>query len=547
MKTTGNGDLELGRECYAQRDWTAAFERLSRAQARSPLGCEDLELLAWSAALAGQDEATLVALEGLYQACSEGGDDVRAARFAFWACFRLFALNEPARAGGWLARAQRLVERSGRDCAERGYLLLPEIIGLLESNDYDAAQTMAADAVTVGERFDDADLIAFAQNLQGRALMRRGEVRAGLAFVDAAMLAATSGQLSPLITGMVYCSVIASCQQVFAWEHAREWTTALAVWCEDEPQLTAFTRTCLAHRAEILQLGGDWPAALEQATRACRVRLPAVDPSAFADAHYQRAEVHRLRGHWQAAEAAYREASGFGREPQPGLALLRLAQGRADDAAAAIDRMLATTTAAWQRARYLPAGVEIALAGGDIEGARAAGDELADIAQGYGTEVLAAMAAHARGAVVLTAGDARAAAAPLRFAFEVWQKIGAPYIAARIRVLLGRACHELGDREAAGMEWDAARQVFARLGAAPDLAALDAWSASAAKQSDRGLTPREDEVLRLMAGGKTNKWIADELCLSVRTVDRHLSNIFAKLDVASRTEAAAFAYRHGLL
>lgn len=536
-------DLAVGRERYARRDWVTAFERLSSAQSCSALGSEDLQLLAWSAALTGHDDASLDALERLYQAYSGRGEDLRAARSAFWLCFRLFALNEPARAGGWMARAQRLVERGGRDCVERGYLLLPEIIGLLGAGDYGAAHAMAGDAVAVGEHFDDADLVAFAQNLQGRALMRRGQVRAGLRLVDEAMLAATSGELSPLITGLVYCSVIASCQQVFAWQHAREWTAALAAWCDDEPQLTAFTRTCLAHRAEVMQLGGDWPAALEQAQRACRLQLPAVDPSAFADAWYQQAEVHRLRGHWQAAEAGYRQASGFGREPQPGLALLRLAQGHREEAAAAIERVLATTAAAWQRARYLPARVEIALAAGHLEGARAASSELAEIAGQFDTEVLAAMAAHARGAVCLATGGARDAVAPLRYAFAVWQRIGAPYIAARIRLMVGRACEELGDGDGARLERDAARQVFQRLGAAPD---LDALRPRAGRGSNRGLSRRETQVLRLVACGKSNKAVADELCLSVRTIDRHLSNIFTKLDVASRTEAAAFAHRHEL-
>lgn len=536
--------LELGRERYAQRDWAAAFERLSCAHSCAPLACEDLELLASSAVLTGHDDAGLEAQESLYRAYRDRGEDLRAARAAFWICFRLFSWNESARAGGWLARSQRLVEDSGRDCAERGYLLLPETIGLLEAGDYDAAHAMAGDVIAVGERFDEPDLVAFAQHLRGRTLMRSGQVRAGLQLVDEAMLAATSGALSPLFTGLIYCAVILSCQQVFAWEHARQWTAALAKWCENEPQIIAFTRTCLAHRAEVMQLGGDWPAALEQARCACQLQLPVVDPRAFADAWYQQAEIHRLRGHWQAAEAAYREASGFGREPQPGLALLRLAQGRPDEAVAAIDRVLATTTAAWQRARYLPASVDIALAAGDLKQARAACGELADIAERFDTEVLAAMAAHARGAVSLAAGGARDAVAPLRHAFEVWQRIGAPYIAARIRVLLGHTFEALGDSDGARLELEAARKVFDELGAAPDLAALDGCAPST---DTCGLTTREIQVLRLVAAGSRNKVIANELFLSVRTVDRHLSNIFTKLDVASRTEAAAFAHRHGLL
>lgn len=537
-------DLKLGRECYARRDWAGAFERLSRAHTSSPLDCEDLELLVWGAALTGHDDAALDALERLYHAHIDRSENLSAARAAFWICFRLFSWNESARAEGWFARAQRLVEKCGRDCAEQGYLLLPETIGLLEAGEYDTAHARAGDVIAIGERFDEPDLVAFGQHLRGRALMRRGEIRAGLRLVDEAMLAATSGALSPMMTGLIYCAVILSCQQVFAWEHAREWTAALTQWCEDEPQINAFTRTCMGHRAEVTQIGGDWPAALEQARHACQLQLPAVDPRAFAVAWYQQAEIHRLRGHWQAAEAAYSEANGFGYDPHPGLALLRLARGHVDDAVAAIDRVLASTNTVWQRPRYLPASVEIALAAGDLEQAGAAARELADIAEQFDTNVLAAMAAHARGAVSLAAGDARAAVAPLRAAFEGWQRIGAPYIAARIRVLLSRGCEALGDSDGARLEREAARRVFTDLGAAPDLAALDETPSS---MDTHGLTSREVQVLRLVAAGNSNKAIANELFLSVRTVDRHLSNIFIKLDVASRTGAATYAHQHGLL
>ncbi len=386
-------------------------------------------------------------------------------------------------------------------------------------------------------------LIALARQYQGRALLRRGDTERGIALVDESMVAVTSGELSPFVTGLVYCSAISSCQQSLALDHAREWTLALASWCTDEPQMTPFTGSCLVHRSQILQMTGDWSGAFEEAKRACEL-VTDKDPQALGDACYERAELHRLRGELAAAEEAYRHASEAGREPQPGLALLRLAQGRRDDAVSSMRRVLATTSGAWQRPQFLPAWVEILLAVGEIDEARAASRELAELADRFNTEILDALAAQARGAVLIADGDAGAAVEPLRRAFRRWQTIGAPYIAARIRVLLGRACEALGDRDGAELERQAARRVFEELGAAPDLAALDA---SATGSATHGLSPRQLEVLRLVAQGKTNKAIARQLGVSERTVDRHVSDIFAKLDVSTRAAATAFAYEHALV
>jgi DNA-binding CsgD family transcriptional regulator len=548
--TSRGGDarqaLESGRASYAREEWEDAFAALSRADRQAPLAPADLELLALSAALTGRDDDLLAALERLYQAHVGAGEPARAARQAFWLAFRLLALGEGGRASGWLARAQRLLEGVGHDCVEEGYLLLPVVARHLAGRDYDTAGDVAERAAGIGERFGEADLVALARSMQGRALLRQGQVASGLGLLDEAMLAVTGGELSPLVTGLVYCSVIAACQQVYALDRAREWTAALAGWCERQPQLVTFAGHCLVHRAEVLRLGGEWPEAIEEARRACE-RLPRADPEAMADACYQQAEIHRLRGDLAAAEEAYARASQLGREAQPGLALLRLAQGRRDEAAQGIRRALDTTTVPWRRARFLPAGIEILLVGGDLEGAHAACRDLEEVAGLFGTEVLGAMAAHARGAVRLAEGDARAAVEPLRRAFEVWQKVGAPYIAARIRVLLGKACETLGDRDGATLEWEAARRVFVQLGAVPDLGALEAPARGARVRPDHGLSPRELEVLRLVARGKTNKAIAGDLGVSERTIDRHVSNIFAKLHVSSRSAATAFAYEHELV
>jgi len=540
-------DRELGRAAYRERRWADAYDALARADQEQPLDCEDLERLAWAAALSGRDDAMLAAQERLHHARLESGDCVRAARAAFWVGFRLFGLEEYARASGWMARAQRILDRDAGDCVERGYVMLPLVHRHLAAGDLAAARDVAAEAAAIGDRFVEADLVALARSLQGRAMLRLGDVGSGLALLDEVMVAVTAGELSPVCTGLVYCGVIASCQQVYALERAREWTTALTDWCAAQDQLVPFTASCLVHRAEILELGGAWRAAIEETRRVADGAAAARDRAAIAQVHYQRAEIHRLRGDVVEAEQAYRTACDLGRDPQPGLALLRLAEGRGDVAASATRRQLAATSDLLGRARLLPAHVEIMLATGDLEEARRAADELAGSAQTIGTPILAAMAAHADGAVRLAGGDPQAALEPLGRAFTVWHRIGAPFIAARIRVLLGIAYGALGDQDGARLELDAARQVFEELGAAPELARLDALGARPAPVKRHGLTERELEVLRLVAAGKTNKVIARQLFLSEKTVDRHVSNIFGKINVSSRAAATAFAYEHDLL
>jgi DNA-binding CsgD family transcriptional regulator len=525
----------------------AAFNALSLADEVVPLGAEDLELLSISAYLIGRDDDNLRALDRAYRAHLESGEALRAARAAFWLGFRLIDLGEVGKATGWLGRARRLVEREEQDCVERGYLLLPVVLEQLFTGDYEASYASAADAAQIGERFEEPDLTALAIHLQGCARIKQGRVDDGLALLDEAMVAVTTDELSPIVTGLVYCSVIEACREVYALRRSQEWTVALTQWCGGQPDLVPYAGQCLVHRAEIMQLHGAWRDALEEARRATERFARGADQPAAAAAFYQQGEIHRLLGEFAAAEDAYRDASRRGLEPQPGLALLRLAQGNNDAAAAAIRRVMGETSDPLERARLLPAYIEIMLAAGDAEEARASCLELGEIAEGYASGVLGAMASGARGAVELAEGDARSALVALRHAGQVWQELEAPYEAARVRVLVGLACDALGDHETAALELVTARVAFEQLGAAVDLARVVSLALRAAPPDTHGLAPRELQVLRLVVAGKTNKAIAAELVVSERTVDRHVSNIFTKLGVSSRAAATAFAYQHQLV
>jgi DNA-binding CsgD family transcriptional regulator len=541
-----DSELERGRGFYAQRAWMDAYTSLSHADEAAPLGGEDLERLATSASMVGRMDDYLAFLERAHHAHLEAGEELAAARCAFWIGMNLAIRGEIGPAGGWFGRAQRLVEREERDCVEKGYLLVPVAFQHQAMGDYEAAYAAAAGAAETGERFGDADLVAAARHFQGLIRIKQGRVAEGLGLLDEAMVAVTAGEVSPVMTGVVYCGVIACCEEAFEPRRAYEWTNALTRWCEQQPQMVAFTGRCLAHRAGILQLHGSWRDALEEARLARERCEQAMNRAATGQALYQQGELLRLQGDFAAAEQAYRDANQFGREPQPGLALLRLGQGDVGTAAAAIRRALGETTEPLQRAALLPAFAEIILSVGEVDKAREACGELEQVAAASESAMLGAIAAHVRGAVELAEGDARAALLPLRQAWQVWQQLGAPYEAARARVLMGLACRALGDEDSASLELDAARSAFDELGAAPDLARVDSLVGLAAADT-HGLSPRELEVLRLVAAGKTNREIAATLVVSEHTVARHMQNIFTKLGVSSRTAATAFAFERDLV
>jgi len=430
---------------------------------------------------------------------------------------------------------------------EEGWLLCGSARQRVAAGDLAAAQAAFAQAAEIGDRFGDRDLTALARHGQGRTLLAMNDTAAGLTLLDEVMVAVAGGEVAPIVTGAVYCSVITACHDLFDLRRAQEWTTALEGWCAAHPDVVPFRGYCLIHRSELMRLHGAWQSAFSEAQRACeRLTDPPAQPEAGA-AYYQIAELHRLRGEFAKAEDAYRLTSQAGHNPHPGLALLRLSQGQLDAATAAV--RLALQEARDRRARVLllRAGVEIMLADNDVAGAAAACDELVRVAEELGVPFPRAVSSHARGAVALAEGQPFPALECLRAACAAWQELDAPYELAQSRVLIGLAYRLLGDDDGAQLELEAAQETFEKLGAAPAAARVAALTAQASPKAGMGLTGREIEVLRLVATGAKNKSIAGRLRISEKTVARHVSNIFTKLDLPSRAAATAYAYKHKLL
>ncbi len=504
------GKLERGRAAFERRAWATAWSELGAADREARLGPDDLERLAPAAFLVGRDEESIAVWARAHGARTRAGDGAGAARCAFWLASALLNGGHLARGGGWVARAQRALEGVGPDCAEHGYLGCAAALRLVLEGDAAGGVHRFAEAAELADRCGDPQLGALARAGQGRCLLRLGQVGAAMALLDEAMVAVTAEEVSPVAAGDLYCTVIEGCQEAFDVHRAQEWTDAFGGWCEAQPELVLYRGQCLVHRAELMLLRGAWAAAAAEAGRAgARLSGPAKDAVVGAGCYVQ-AELHRLSGRYAEAEEGYRQAHRRGRRPQPGLAQLRLAQGRVDDALVSLSQAL---------------------------------DEADDVVT---RSRLNAMAAHATGAVVLAEGDARAALGALRAAVAAWLTLDAPYEAARSQVLVGLACRTLGDEGSAELELGAARSVFTQLGAGPDRTAAETLSPRVASPAPGGLSPREVQVLVLVATGRTNRAIAAELVISEKTVATHVSSILTKLGLPSRSAATAYAFEHHL-
>lgn len=536
--------VDRAREAFARRAWGEAYAELVAVGAAG-LEPDDLERLAVAAYLVGEEQASEQAWERTHAAHEAAGREEHAARCAVWLGIVLFLRGELARAGGWFARAEHLAARAPADGRGRCFGLIAANLRALLRDDLETARSLGVEMVDVARRTGDGELLAWGLMCIGEAEVAVGDIRRGLQRLDEAMLAIQSGDLSPLPAGIVYCAAIDACMAAFDLRRASEWTDALTTWCTAQPDLVPFRGQCLVHRAQLLQARGAWADAAAEAARAT-ARLSAPPSPALGLARYLQGEIHRVRGEFALADEAYRDAAGRGHDAAPGLALLRLAQGDVRAATALVRRLLAEHRDAPLPPIILGAAVEVLVAARDVDGAAAACDDLTQHVERGAPSLVRAIADHARGTVLLAEGDAGEALAHLRRACRTFHDIDLPYEAARTEVGIAEACLSLADRESARLALEGARATFARLGATPDLERIARLGAEHAGERAGPLTAREQEVLRLVAAGKSNREIADDLTISPHTVGRHLQNIFMKLGLPSRSAATAYAYEHGL-
>lgn len=543
---TTSGKLEQGQEAFRRQSWGDAYALLSSADNDTSLVAEDLELLAKAAYLIGKESECIDFWSRAHQKFLDQQQTEAASNSAFWIGMVLFNQGEHAQGGGWIARAGRLIDDYGQDCPECGFLLIPRALQHLRNGEAGTARELFARAVETGKRYNNRDLITLGLLGSGQALIRQNNIGEGTTLLDEAMVAVVSEEISPIVAGIVYCAVIDTCQKIYDLQRAREWTEALSRWCDSQPDLIPYRGQCLVRRAEIMQIHGEWPDAMNEIRQACDLSGRSTPP-AGGEAHYLQAELHRLQGNFTKAEETYRQARKWGRNPQPGLALLRLEQGQIQAAETAIRQAEDEQQDRLRRSKILPAYVEIMLAADQPEAAERAAAELAEIASDIGAPLLSAIAERTLGRVELATAGAGTALKRLRTSWALLKQIEATYEAAVTQALIGMACRKAGDTDSAEMEFEAARKVFEHVGAAPDLRRVESLMKQSTAENPHGLTPRELEVLRILATGKTNKAIGEELFISERTVDRHVSNILGKLDVKSRAAATAYAYKHHLI
>jgi DNA-binding CsgD family transcriptional regulator len=532
------------REALAHHDWLTAYELLQSADARE-LDADSLDGFADAAWWLSRLDECIEARGAAYHAYQASGDGRRAGQCAVWLfehhCFKA----QPAIAGTWLRRGRRALA-DHQECVEYGNLLLREGELLHSSGELDAASLLALQAIELARRLGSDELEALALQTAGRLAIDQGHADEGLKQLDEAMLFAVEGRLSPYATGKVYCSLISACDEIGDLSRAAEWTEATTQWSQRHP-LAVFPGLCRVHHAQILGWRGSWTEAAEEAHRACD-ELEDVNVGNAAAAWSEIGDIQRRIGDLDGAEEAFRRAEALCGRPQAGVALLRLAQGRLAEARGIIQGALSGET--WNRlarAKLLPARIQIDIAGGELDSAAAAADELEAIAAPYAGSMLEAMAATCRGRLALALGDSDVACPNLRRAVDMWLALDVPYEAATARLLLGQSCRQAGDEDGATFSLAAAVRVFDELGATLDARHTRAISAPAGSNVlPRGLTAREAQVLELLARGSTNKVIAAELGVSIKTIARHLENIFLKIEVSTRSAATAFALAHGL-
>jgi ATP/maltotriose-dependent transcriptional regulator MalT len=530
--------LQDAHEAFGRRDWQAAYDGFKSCEV---LDAADLDALAEAAWWLGHSDEAVQAYQDAYRLYVDQDAGRPAALAAFMLAIHTRLRGDAAQSDGWMSRAERLLADQPEG-PEHGYPLYLQIAGLLGRGDLDEAVDAAQRMQELGHRHGDPTLVALGVFFEGRSRIKQARVREGLALLDEAMLVALSDTLKPLWTGAIYCGLMDACNELVDLRRAREWTDATRRWCDPLPVTNLYPGICRVHQAQVLQVQGSWDEAELEAAGACQDML-GVDRFAVADGYYELGEIRRLRGDLPGAEDAYAKAHEYGKDPQPGLALLRLAQGRVDAATRSIAAALAASSGSdLEKAPLHAARAHIALATGDLDVAEEAAVELARTASSFDSPGLQAAAHRTTGAVALARGQAVTALPALRLACQLWHELDAPYEVARTRVLLAEAYRALDDEDAAARECGAALASFERLGAIHDAQAL-----MASPDLPCGLSRREAEVVRLIATGLTNKAIAAELSLSEKTVARHVSNIFTKTGMTSRSAVAGFAFANGLV
>jgi DNA-binding NarL/FixJ family response regulator len=545
IQKAGESVSRAAKTAHSHADaWDVVYHRLTAADPMA-LSVAELEALAEAAFWLGKPRESIAARQRAYAAYRDAGDIRHATKTAWLLFHNYFDLNETAAASGWLKRAHRHAEAIPGQ-VERGYVALADADWAAFQDDLDRALACAVQATETGQRFADPDLEGLGLATQGRILITRGDVPTGLDRLDEALVAVLSDELSPFATGWVYCLLLYTCEELGDVRRAAEWTDLAVRWCEQRGQDSWYPGLCRLHQCEVRSWRGEWAVAEAQAIRAAEELAPFGD-YLVAEGQYVAGEIRRRKGEFGAAEEAFRQAHRLGRDPQPGLALLHLARGDADQAASELRIALAGHQGMpLRQGLLLAAQVRAELECGQWEQAAASADALTRVAEHSRSRLLQAMAGTATGAVLLKRGEAGKALAVLKDACTIGRELSCPYETAETRVLIGLAARKLGDEATAALELDAARASFVTLGAAPDVARVDALLADES-EFPAGLTGREVEVLRLVANGKSNREIAAKLVISEHTVARHLSNIFRKLDVTSRSAATSFAYEHDLV
>jgi DNA-binding CsgD family transcriptional regulator len=525
--------LAQARRAYAARDWPTAAARFDILDSEQ-FTADDLAAHADAVWWLGRIEDALRLGAAAYNAFVADSRPVEAAMSAINLGIFYFSRGDEQQATGWLGRAGRLAGDMD-ECPMHGHLLqFTEVEANLMAGRPAAALDAARRVQGLGHRFADSALVAAGLHGEGRALIQSGQVVDGLALLDEAMVTVLDGQVTPFLSGALYCHTIAACHAVADVRRMAHWTDITEQWLATFPAAVVLEGLCGVHRAQLHLLHGEWNEAERRALPIAK-EFDAHRVDYAAEAWYVVAEVRRLRGDPTAAEA-YAEAHSRGRDPQPGRALLRLQEGDAKGAATSVrSALVAAGNDPLRRAPICAAAVEIAVATDRLEDAAEAESELAATAAKYATSGLEASAAASRGAVLLAEGQADQALPVLRDACQRWHELGAVYDAACACFRLVEAYRALGDEVSAAEELAKAQSTFERLGAHRP-----------APETPNGLSRRECEVLALIADGCSNRQIGEKLYISDRTVARHLTNIFHKIGVTSRTQAARYALDRGL-